>query len=244
MQVDVWYVRTAEAADEGLLGEYRGLLSDQERQLEQRFRPPELRLTHVVTRALARTVLAEYTQAPPQQLQFEFGPHGKPSLRWPVIPGLSFNLSHSAGAVVCAVSRGGDIGIDIERCDRRVNLALADRYFAAAELADLRRLEAHQQSRRFLEFWTLKEAFIKSLGTGLATSLSSFAFQSGRSVPQVTLYDASLGTSDDWSFAQFVLDDAYYGAVAVRGPQIDALQLRIERCLPLRLRGADDGTPS
>jgi 4'-phosphopantetheinyl transferase len=50
------------------------------------------------------------------------------------------------------------------------------RFFAPAEAAHLERLDGEARRSRFFDLWTLKEALVKALGTGLATSLPSLAF--------------------------------------------------------------------
>ena len=62
-------------------------------------------------------------------------------------------------------------------------LAVAERYFSAAEAAQLRALTSDAQPRRFLQLWTLKEAYLKAIGTGLAGGLGrmSFMFESAES---------------------------------------------------------------
>ncbi|MEM1483560.1 4'-phosphopantetheinyl transferase superfamily protein [Oscillospiraceae bacterium PP1C4] len=89
------------------------------------------------------------------------GAHGKPFL--PEHSGLHFNLSHTSGAVVCALS-GHPVGVDIERA-RPVRPALAARCFTQAER------EYAVDEARFLEVWTRKEALLKRDGRGITVPL-------------------------------------------------------------------------
>ncbi len=229
MQVDLWYVRSC-AADDARL---RTLLDETELRQEARLTLARVRQQYVVTRALVRCVLEGYTGLPAQSFRFDTGPHGKPLLSKPATCPWQFNVSHAQGAVICAITRDIELGVDIERLDRRVNLDLAERYFAAAEVAQLRAQPESAQPRRFLEFWTLKEAFLKSLGTGLATPLSSFAFQLLGERPEVQVLDPNLGPSGHWTARQFELDGEYLGAVAVRNAAASHLELRIRLARPL-----------
>lgn len=86
----------------------------------------------------------------------ERGPHGKPF--FPDHPDLQFSLSHTKGAVACAVS-ARPCGLDIESESRRVNFAVAGRFFTPREMID-----TGTDALRFLEVWTRKEALIKRSG--------------------------------------------------------------------------------
>ena len=59
-----------------------------------------------------------------------------------------------------------DVGVDVEWLDRRINLGIADRYFAPSEVAYLQGVPLEERRSVFLRFWTLKESSVKALGTG------------------------------------------------------------------------------
>ncbi len=92
---------------------------------------------------------------------FGYGPHGKPFLK----EGPHFNLSHTKGLVVCAISQQ-PVGVDVELRDRRVRPGLLQRYFTPEEQAYA------TTPQRFLELWTRKEAFLKRSGEGLSGGLA------------------------------------------------------------------------
>lgn len=97
--------------------------------------------------------------------------NGKPCL--PGRTGLCFNLSHSGAKVLCAVS-DRDIGCDVERI-RAARLKLAQRYFCAEEYEALLRCgEGPARDALFYRYWTLKESFLKAVGTGLRIPLNAF----------------------------------------------------------------------
>lgn len=73
---------------------------------------------------------------------------GKPY--FPEYPRIHFNLSHSRGAAVCALS-GAPVGIDVE-----------------ALRAPPRHLAAGMEAEEFFRLWTAKEATAKLLGRGIA----------------------------------------------------------------------------
>lgn len=136
------------------------------------------RRTFAITRALVRRVLSEHGPTAPADWRFVTNQHQCPFVD-PVqagTPPLQFNLSHTRGLVALAVTRGHRVGVDVEAVSRGVDLAVADRHFAPTEVHDLRRLPAEEQPVAFFEYWTLKEAYIKARGMGLALPLDAFAF--------------------------------------------------------------------
>jgi len=135
-----------------------------------------------VTRALVRTVLSSYVPRAPEAWRFVRTEHGRPLIagaeadpetRW-----LTFNLSNTTGLVACAVARDREVGVDVEWLDRRGQaLEIADRFFSAPELAELRARPAERQLDRFFDYWTLKESYLKAVGKGLTLPLEAFALE-------------------------------------------------------------------
>jgi len=115
---------------------------------------------------------------------------------------LCFNLSHTEGLVVLAVARH-PVGVDVEWLDRTGRtVELADRYFATTETAALRALPIEVRRDRFFDLWTLKEAYIKARGLGLALPLGGFAFDGFESPLLSIRVDEPLADRPDseWSF--------------------------------------------
>lgn len=96
---------------------------------------------------------------------------GKPFMNH--MNGFSYNLSHSGKWVVIAFGRT-EIGIDIEEIQRGQE-NIADKFFTEGEKKFICAVNKEEQAKRFTQIWTLKESYIKFLGTGLSTSLNSFS---------------------------------------------------------------------
>lgn len=128
-----------------------------------------------MSHGLLRLALAAATGEAPRSFRFEAGPHGKPAITTPRLPRrLEFNMSHTRGLVACATAWDRALGIDVEHVDRRVDFApLARRYFAELETRELEALDGDPKRRRFFELWTIKEAYLKARGAGLALPLAS-----------------------------------------------------------------------
>jgi 4'-phosphopantetheinyl transferase len=129
--------------------------------------------------ALLRETLSDVTGLPPEAWRFDTNAHGKPNLVSGLSPlPLSFNLSHTRGFVACAVALDADVGLDVEQVSREINWrTIARRCCASSELASIDHLtDPASQTARFIELWTLKEAWSKALGVGMARVLGTQSF--------------------------------------------------------------------
>lgn len=176
--VDLWCVSNPEIVESGQAFFYETLLSADERTRWQRFARPEDRARFLTTRALLRTVLAEYQQVAPEALEFHQDAFGKPHVvTLSQRPAVHFNLSHTQGMAVLAVCREAEVGVDVEDERRTVRAEeLTRRYFAEEELQTLQSLPEAERRAHFIRLWTLKEAYVKALGMGLRVPLDGFAF--------------------------------------------------------------------
>lgn len=92
---------------------------------------------------------------------------------------IDFNISHTKNLVICTMA-GGGTGCDIELASRKVNLAVAEKFFHQEEKDYLAGAQTQEESRkRFLTLWVLKEAHIKLLGTtiGAVKETPSFSIE-------------------------------------------------------------------
>lgn len=144
------------------------VLSADERDRAQRFARLQDRQRFVAGRAVLRSILAEVLDIPSgAPLRFGDGSAGKPVLR--DAPGLHFNLSHSEELAVIAVTRAGEVGIDLERHRPLPDMASVARVlFTEAEQAAMLGCPASAREAVFYRIWTRKEALLKAMGLGIA----------------------------------------------------------------------------
>jgi 4'-phosphopantetheinyl transferase len=117
-------------------------------------------------------LLGRYLDLPPSVVPIAIDPNGKPR----VADGdLRFNLAHSGDVTLVAVTRGCEIGVDVELL-RSIDYAreIAARSFHPAELAAIRAASAAQLPALFMRLWTRKEAVLKAVGAGLGYPLDAF----------------------------------------------------------------------
>jgi len=202
------------------LDEFLEVLSPDERSRAMRFRFERDRKHYLAARGILRNILGAYLDRPPAVLQFAYSARGKPSLAADSeSSGLCFNLSHSQGIALYALTRNREIGVDVERvradfpCER-----IAERFFSPVEVSKLRSLPGSVRYEAYFNCWTRKEAYIKAIGEGLLVALDRF---------EVSLAPdeeaALLSVADDpqeasrWTIKNLSPAPGYVGAVAVKG---------------------------
>lgn len=223
-------VQTADTTAQEKLDSYRPLLSQDENDRMARLIFERDRRAFLVTRALVRTTLSRYASVAPAEWRFIANVHGRPEIleRPPGAPDLRFNISHTDGLIACAVTIGREVGVDVEHIHRRLSHDVAGRFFAPAEVTDLRRLPAEDQERVFFDYWTLKEAYIKARGFGLALPLGDFAFKLQPPATPTIAFEPSLDDdASTWQFMQEWPTPQHRLGLAVR---------RTGRDLPVRIR--------
>ena len=96
-------------------------LSPEEKKRAGRFYYDQARQRSAAVRGMLKVLLGCYQQTDPCELQFHYGPYGKPYLHFPrKVPGLQFNLSHSADLVLYAFAIHRRLGIDVEHLNSNV----------------------------------------------------------------------------------------------------------------------------
>ena len=198
----------------------RAALPDDELARHDRFGDPGAAGEFLCGRALLRASLSAWAPVERRAWRLRPNAHGRPAVEHPSPPA-HFNLSHTRGMVVLALGADPAVGVDVERLDRRVRpLEVADRFFSPAEVADLRALDPGLHRDRFLALWTLKEAYIKARGMGLALPLRAFSFSPDEAPPRVR-FEPSLGDDEArWRFARVDLATGHRVAVAARVPRL------------------------
>ncbi|MES2741955.1 MAG: 4'-phosphopantetheinyl transferase superfamily protein [Pseudomonadota bacterium] len=227
----LWIARDDAIVEPTLLDRYRGWLTAQESERMARFMFHKNRHQYLITRALLRATLSLYAPSlAPARWTFASNEWGKPSIIAPPSP-LAFNLSHTDGMVVLAVTAGSEVGVDVEHSDRTVSVDIADRFFSPLEVADLLALSADARQQGFFDLWTLKEAYIKACGKGLSIPLDSFSFRFPRPGQIDFARDARRAEdTEDWHFRQAKVGQ-HALALCCRRPRAE-LDIRIFQSVP------------
>ena len=150
-------------------------LAPDERERAGRFYFQKDREHFIMARAILRAILSRYLELEAADVRFGYSSYGKPFVTNKGCEDIRFNLSHSHGLVLVAVTRGCEVGIDVEQIRAEwMDLRLAEQFFSASEVAGLRSLPASRQVEAFFNCWTRKEAYIKARGEGLSLPLDKF----------------------------------------------------------------------
>jgi 4'-phosphopantetheinyl transferase len=216
-EVRIWRL-AVDALPEATLTRWIEFLDNSERGRAERFHFRTDRDHYIAAHALTRAMLSAFTGKPPADLRFLKGRGEKPEIALDAgIPPLRFNLSHTPGLVACAVAWRDDVGLDVEALNRpHVDASLADSYFAPAEKEQISSAPTKRKRELFLRLWTLKEAYLKATGEGLARPLHSFAFTFD---PIRIAFETSTENPEDWQFAQLHPTGDHVMAVALRGAE-------------------------
>ncbi len=210
-EVHLWRI-ALDAAPGGAADEGERLLGPDERARAARFRRPEDRRRFVAAHVALREILGGCLGLAPGRVRLVAGPGGKPRL--PAGP-LRFSLAHSGALALCAVARGREVGVDVERVRGDIDVAaLARRFFSPPEVAELEALPAAERTGGFYRLWTLKEAYLKARGDGLALPLDTFSISLAG--PRPVLLDAGR-PAGSWSLATLEAGPGYAAALAVEG---------------------------
>ena len=140
---------------------------------------------------------------------------GRPTeSRYP--PEWRLSLSHSSGIAACATNLQGEVGLDIEPCQRRPNWQkVVQRWFSPVEQEWLL---AQDDALEFLKVWTLKEAWLKATGRGIAGNLQTLEVRRG-----FELYGDQCDNTRPWQayciYVDGFLVTLVYRRLAVEAPE-------------------------
>ena len=112
------------------------------------------------------------------EMVFEETENGRPYLSG--LPEFWFSFSSCRSGFLGAWSSTHGIGVDLEDQARNLEAAeLAHRFFSESEASVVESAGGPERLRTFYQFWSLKEAALKSIGEGLPFGLDSFEFALG-----------------------------------------------------------------
>jgi len=202
------------------LGQMAQTLSSDETQRADRFHFIRDRNRFIASRSMLRHILARYLDCTPGEIRFAYQDGGKPQVAHPAsLDGdLRFNLSHSADAAVYAISRGNEVGVDIELiCPKVPWPEIAKTFFASGEIAKLYQLPSHLRTTAFFNCWTRKEAYVKARGDGLSHPLATFEVSLAPDESPALLSARDPGELERWRVLQLSLGNGFVGALVVEG---------------------------
>ncbi len=218
-EAHLWLADPADLADS--LAPVTSLLSTEEHARMQRLHFERDRVSYAAARGLARAALTWCApDVGPRSWKLAQDGSERPEVQAPLMqPRLRFNISHTRGLVACLVTTRVDCGVDVETRRRLADVdVIARRVLSPPELADLMDLPDDLRPARFVRYWTLKEAYAKARGLGLALPFEQITFRLGADGIELDAGSAK-DEGTGWQFAQWTPTDRHVVAVAIRpGP--------------------------
>lgn len=115
-----------------------------------------------------------------------------------------FNISHSGEWVVCA-SDFQLLGIDIEQI-KQIDYKVGELIFSPVEYEMFNSKDDYEKELWFYKFWTMKESYVKAIGTGLTSKLSKFTIKTKN---QIDFYVDENSNYPKAYFRQFRVGPSY-----------------------------------
>ncbi len=229
-EVHVWFVQTDAVIDPTLLQTCADVLSPQEKERWQRFSFEAGRKQFLVSHGFLRLVLSRYADVAPSEWNFVHNAYGKPEIAAEhnrnVPRSLCFNLTHTTGLAACIVARDREVGVDAEEIGRRGRDIGDDmiRYcLSSEEQLCFQSVPPLERKRAFLDYWTLKEAYLKARGFGLSLPVEGITFRWLSGIPHVGPVQAAFAPEINdnprtWQFERFTPTAQHKIALAIRRP--------------------------
>ena len=168
-------------------------------------------------------VLGRMLGVNPTELVLAYGSHGKPHLAPGKHPAdWHFNLSHSHGLALLAVTRLGEVGVDVEQVrPMREMLGIAQRFFSKREQAALAALPEAEAPEGFFNLWTRKEAWLKATGSGIGGGLEGVevSLAPGEPAQLLSLFGDPVAARE-WSLQALAPVPGFPAALAIRAPVV------------------------
>lgn len=147
------------------------LMDENRKSKASRYRRYEDRVLSTVSYALLQYAL--HLQGLTERDEIVFNQYGKPLFK--NLP-VHFNISHTKGAVACAV-QNTPVGVDIQEKVSDHD-AIMHRVCTEREVESV--LKADDPALEFTLLWTLKESILKCIGTGIGGSMLKYDFSENK----------------------------------------------------------------
>lgn len=178
------------------------------------------RQRYVLAHGGLRLVLGHYLGIGPDEVKLCRNEAGKPLLTRELRgqPAITFNMSHAHGRALIAVSKGQEVGIDLERIRTDVEVTkLSERYFAPSEYIAIMQSTQEQRATRFFRYWVAKEAVLKAQGIGLQALSQCEILMGEDGVGAEIRVPVGSPLQDNWRIRLLSCGEGWEAAVAARG---------------------------
>jgi 4'-phosphopantetheinyl transferase len=187
------------------------------------------RMRFIAGHALVRRALSRCLDVDPADWRFAANAHGRPEVSLPEAGRqFRFSASRTDGMVMCAIAAGREIGADIEKL-RPYPAGVVKRYFAGREAAAIAQKDEPERSAEFFKLWTLKEAYCKAKGVGLAIPTDKLSFDVSGNPPALAILPPLEDDSAAWAFRTLSPPGGYLVALCAEIRNQPEVSMTIER---------------
>ncbi|WP_443659018.1 4'-phosphopantetheinyl transferase family protein [Clostridium algidicarnis] len=206
--MNIYAVNITNKLDADLYEEFLSLIDDSKRAKINKFKNSDDKIRTLIADILVRSIICNKLKIFNEEIEYEYNSYGKPKLK--NSKEFHFNISHSGDWVIGVVDNQ-PVGIDIEKISPIEYIDIAKKFFKEDEYNWLLAQKDREKLEYFYKLWTLKESYIKMMGTGLSMPLDSF------SILFDTEYNISIksniGSERERYFKTYAIDKNYMIAV-------------------------------
>lgn len=229
--IKIWYALPESLNDSRLLERFCSWFSPSELHVCKSYRFKKDQHTYLIAHALLRAALSRCCDVHPARWTFHKNAYQKPYISEPTnTRHLHFNISHTEGMVAAAITRIGSIGVDVESLSREtIENGVAQEVLSEVEYRDYMQQTGTAQHTRLLQYWTLKEAYVKATGRGITAGLKNHAFDLSEQLdPKIRFLEPNENLESDWKFWQYGLDTGHMLALACQTRSLVRPPIHIE----------------
>ncbi|KIQ79982.1 4-phosphopantetheinyl transferase [Bacillus sp. L_1B0_8] len=208
----IYAIKKLKSMDDTTYNNLLNLVSIEKKRKIERYKKKEDAYRTLLGDVMIRSIICKRYKISNQDIKYSYNKYGKPN--WIGDKFFCFNISHSGDWIVCIVGNTS-VGIDIEQM-RPIKLETISQLFSMKEIEDLNLKVLTEKNDYFYDLWTLKESYIKAIGTGLSTPFNSFTIkkneEEGISINQGD-------TNSSYFFKQYHIDSNYKLSVCANSNQ-------------------------
>ncbi|MGB8452321.1 MAG: 4'-phosphopantetheinyl transferase superfamily protein [Anaerocolumna sp.] len=204
---DIFAVKISGTMEAALCDKYLKLLTPEKQAKIRRFLKWEDMQRSLVAEILLKVVIIEKLKIDNKKIEITVDKYGKPFLKGNL--SFSFNISHSGEWVVCATDEY-DVGIDVEEVRLIQTEDIIQNYFSREECRYFQDKGDIEKLDLFYKLWTLKESYIKAIGTGFSTDFTAFTIVFGKPVR------VRSDVLEPWFLKQYEFDVGYKLSLCTR----------------------------
>lgn len=192
--LDLWLLALPPRVAADRLARWSSVLSTSERARAARYVQPHRAAQAIAGRALLRHALSFRLKARPTDWPIAEDENGRPHLEQLKVS-VDFNIAHTDGMVVAALSSGFAVGVDVEHVTRAREMAeIQARFVSQTEQAHLNTMSPEKADGARVQLWTLKEAWAKARGLGMQLDFTTASFEIAPA------HAIALQNDDTWRF--------------------------------------------